>query len=120
MTYGLMTAGMAYWAKQVINNRDENLTLEKIGIGALSYSNMTGIFPLMSDPIASMLGMDDLRFNRYGPTTNLLGAPSLDVINKATKAGGEILDGDIANALKVTPIIGNLYGFSALWNAGKD
>ena len=123
-TYGLATAGAVYTTRQLINNRPEKLNPVSIVNGAFGLSNMTGFIPMMSDPIASMLGLNNLRFNRYGPRTDMLGIPALETINRAARGVGSAAafavpgaDGDLGDALGAAPLIGNAYGFRAIFDA---
>ena len=128
--YSMLTAGTVYTAQQVISGRDQNLTPDKIMRGSVMLSNMTGWLPQWSDPIMSMLGMDDLRFSHYGARGvggDVVGVPpALPTVNRIAhipEATRDVLSGDYSNediyALQATPIIGNLYGFSYMFNEMK-
>ncbi|KJC51082.1 hypothetical protein UP09_03280 [Bradyrhizobium sp. LTSP885] len=127
---GLATAATAYGVKQAINGRTENLSVDKLARGAIGLSNMTGWLPMWSDPVATMLGMDALKFNTYsqGIDGNVLSTPAaLTTVNKMANIAaipGHALTGKFSNndirALQATPIIGNAYGFTAIFNALKD
>jgi len=129
--YSLMTAGAVYTAQQVIAGRDQNLTPERIIKGSIQMSNMTGFLPQWTDPVASMLGLDSLRFSPYnaqGVSGDVLGPPpALTTLNRMAHIPGSALrvaTGDYKNqdvyALQATPIIGNLYGFSYMFNKMKE
>lgn len=126
--YGLGTASLAYSAKQAVNGRTDRLDAESIAKGAFGLSNMTGWIPMWSDPLASMLGMEDLRFNHYGPRVGapILEAPSVTTMQKLANVPGALADivtGDTSYntvaSMKAVPIFGNAYGFSMIndnWN----
>jgi hypothetical protein len=129
--YSLGTAGAAYTAQQAIKGNTENLEAEKIAKGAFMLSNMTGWIPQWSDPLMSMLGMDNLRFNHYGAVGvggDVVGTPPvLPTLNRVAhipEAAIGLVTGTAKNediyALQSTPIIGNLYGFSYMFGAMKD
>ena len=138
--YGLMTAGLAYTAKQAINANTDRLNSVDIMKGAFSLSNMTGIIPMMSDPLAEMLGLRDLKFHNYarGVDAGIIGVPAaFPTLNRMAHIPGAILnfDGYVEGndprapgvwsnsdirAMQATPIIGNLYGFTAMFNAMKN
>lgn len=126
--YGLGTAAAAYTVRQVINGREDNLTWDKIAKGAFGYSNMTGWIPMWTDPLAGMLGMDSLAFGAYGGKVDIV-APlvGIETLNRMLRIPGaamsaadlSLTNGEI-NALSATPLIGNLYGFSLMFNMMKD
>lgn len=127
---GLATAGAAYSVKQAINGNTHNLTPERIARGAFGLSNMTGWLPMWTDPLAGMLGMDSMKFNTYsqGIDNNVVSNPvALPIMNRVLSVPGAIIDiltGQMDNssvrALQATPLIGNAYGFSAIFNALKE
>lgn len=127
--YGLATAAVAYAARQTINGRTDQLSMTKIAKGAFGYSNFTGWIPMWTDPLAAMLGMNSLRMGGYTPLygqNQVVSVPAaystLDriaqipgaLINTVANAGPS--SGDI-NALTAAPLIGNAYGFAAMFNA---
>lgn len=128
--YGLATAGMAYSAKQIINGREENLTVENVTKGALGYSNMTSVFPMFYDPLMSMLGQEDLRLNNFrndisGDILSL--PPIVPTMNRMLHIpealigtiGGEPTKSDIY-ALQTTPLLGKMYGVSYAMHKAKE
>lgn len=128
--YGLGTAGLAYTAKQAINGRTDKLDPEDIVKGAFGMSNMTGAIPMWTDPMASFLGMDNLRINHYGTqgvTSDIWSPPPMySTLNKMAhvpEAATGIVTGTYKNediqALQAIPIIGNLYGFQYIFNKMK-
>ncbi|MGX9389620.1 hypothetical protein ACWX0O_01720 [Nitrobacteraceae bacterium UC4449_H16] len=127
---GLATAAAAYGVKQAINGNTNNMTLDKLSRGAIGLSNMTGWLPMWSDPVASMLGMDALKFNTYsrGIDGNVLSTPAaLTTVNRMSNIPAipvHAVTGNLSNndvrALQATPIIGNAYGFTAMFNAMKN
>jgi len=129
--YGLATAGMFYSAKQVINGKSENLDPESVARGAFGMSNMTGWIPMFYDPAMSMIGMDDMRINHYGArgvTSDIMSGPiALPTLNRMAHIPADalpaVLSGNYTNedlyALRATPLIGNAYGFSAMFNEMK-
>lgn len=129
--YSMASAGAVYSAQQVISGREQNLTPEKIMKGSITLSNMTGWLPQWTDPVASMLGMDNLRFSHYGAQGvggDVIGAPPvLSTMNRIAHipeatvglVTGKYKNEDIS-ALQATPIIGNLYGFSYIFNKMKQ
>ena len=131
--YGLGTAAIAYVAKQALNGNTDRLDPGSIVIGAFGMANMTGWVPMWTDPVASMFGLDEARFNQYGArgvSEGVLPVPAaLTTINKMAHIpgaaihmlpfGGELTNSDIS-ALKTIPLVGNAYGWSAFMNALKD
>lgn len=127
---GLATAGLAYEAKQLINGRTERISGEDALRGALGMSNMTGWVPMLTDPAAAILGMNDLRFNQYGrhqiDSGIIAMPPAIPTLNKMAHLPGavnpwaDLSDNERIRIMQSTPIVGNLYGFSALFNSMKD
>jgi hypothetical protein len=128
--YGLATAGTAYAMKQALAGNTENASDPiKVAKGAFGMSNMTGWIPMWSDPIANMLGINSLKFNEYarGIDNNVMAVPAaLTTLNRMANIPGAVqhmLRGEYSNndvrALQSTPIIGNAYGFTALFNSLK-
>ena len=133
VAFGVPIAGLVYAARQFINNNDKNLTPEKIIKGAVGYSNLTAPIPMLSDPFAALLGLDSLQFGMYGARDfsgnyefvpgivsaeqlNRMGAIPSSVINIATGNAGTR---DIS-AIQSIPILGNAYGFNAMFNGLKE
>lgn len=127
---GMITASAAYTAKQVINGKGDDLDPVKIANGAFGLSNMTGWIPMWTDPVASMLGMDSLKFNQYsrGIDSNVLSTPAaLPTLNRmvnlpraAIDAVDLSLDNSSVRSLQAMPIVGNAYGFTYIWNKMKE
>jgi hypothetical protein len=127
---GLITASAAYTAKQVINGKGDDLDPLKIANGAFGLSNMTGWIPMWTDPIASMLGMDNLKFNLYsrGIDSNVISTPAaLPTLNRMINLPGAVLDAadfsldnSSIRAFQALPIMGNAYGFTYMFNAMKS
>jgi hypothetical protein len=129
VSMGLATAGLAYSAKQVVNNKDVPAPAD-IAKGAFGMSNMTGWFPMFFDPAAAMLGMNDLRFNQYGRTSASSGIlstpPAIPTLNRmlhipgALNPIGDMSRNDRIRALQAAPLVGNAFGMTAIWNAMKN
>lgn len=131
--YGLPLAGTVYSARQILNNREENLTTENIVKGAIGYSNLTAPIPMLSDPFTALLGMDDLQFGMFGArdfTGNyefVPGIPAIDTLNRMGNlpasvwalGTGQGRVPDVSNAQAI-PIIGNMLGMNAIFNGIKD
>lgn len=128
ISYSLATAGIVFSAKQLANGNTDRLNPRDIALGAMSMGNMTGWFPMLSDPIMSVLGQDNLRFSQYGPTGASTGVfdvppvfPTFNRMAHIPKAVVQVVTGNgtksDVSALKATPIIGNAVGMSNVWNA---
>jgi hypothetical protein len=128
---GLTTAAAAYAAKQAINGNTQNLTMDKIARGAIGYSNMTGWLPMWVDPVAGMLGLDDLKINSYGGSRgqagDILSTPAaLSAMNgllHLPAIAGHAATGALSNndvrAMQTTPIFGKAYGMTYFLNSLK-
>lgn len=129
--YGLGTAAVTYSAQQVIRGRPENLDAEHIAKGAFMLSNMTGWMPMWSDPLMTMLGMDKLKFQHEGAVGaggGVIGVPPvIPTLNRMAQApvgfanafAGHATPDDVY-AMQATPIVGNLYGMSYMFNSMRD
>jgi hypothetical protein len=127
---GLATAGLAYEARQMINGRTDRISGEDAIKGAMGMSNMTGWVPMLVDPAAAMLGMNDLRFNQYGRHDISTGVvptpPVIPTLNKMLQGVGAVnpLSDLSANEririMQTMPLVGNAYGFAAIFNAMKQ
>jgi hypothetical protein len=129
--YGLGTAAAAYTIKQVINDRQDNLSAKQIASGAFNMSNLTGWIPMWTDPVAAMLGMDSLRFNHYatarGQAPVFTAPAAYETLNRLVTVPGAIqhgLRGDLSTsdvrAMQAIPLVGNAYGLTAMFNNLKD
>ena len=132
--FGLITAGAAYSARQVLNGNTENLTAEKIAKGALNYSNMAGWLPMFVDPVLNAAGAD---FDTSGYSSTGVGSvislpASFGVMEKmiqlpfmpaklglAATGNYEVKNSDI-RVIQSLPILGNAYGINALLNSFKE
>jgi hypothetical protein len=126
LMWGLASAAMVITAKDFVNGK-EDATMESVMTRAFGYSNMTGFIPTAADPIASIFGLDDYRFNRYGQSTDLLSVPALGVVNKAAKLPGAVastIDGQLSynetQTFQALPLIGSMYGFHRLMGALRE
>ena len=129
LVMGLATAGLAYEARQLINGRTDRISGEDALRGAMGMSNMTGWVPMLTDPVAQIIGMNDLRFNQYGRhdvNTGIVSTPpAIPTLNRMARLPGvvnpwsDLSENERIRIMQATPIVGNLYGFSAMFNAMK-
>lgn len=80
----------------------DDMTAAEHGKRAFGYSNMTGFIPMAYDPLMTMLGLDDLRFNQYGKHAEIA-PPILSFANDAMRLPGALAasamgTGDYADA----------------------
>lgn len=103
--------------------------IEHVAKGALAYSNITGFVPMGWDPVATMLGLDDLRFYNFGPPGQIANVPApISAINNVAGIPQAVFRAlspshDMRNrdwrALNNTPVFGRMYGMgAALRNQG--
>lgn len=111
--YGMATAGVAVAVFDAIDGNDRSP--EELASAAFNYSNMTGFIPMVVDPVLTMLGMEDSRFNQYGPYTDLT-PPMFKVLNDQRRIPGAIFDTLTGNAdyydkqaLKAIPYAGTFF-----------
>ncbi|HXB13474.1 MAG TPA: hypothetical protein VNZ45_15915, partial [Bacteroidia bacterium] len=127
VTYGLMTAAAAYTAQRIVHGQSDQITPTKVMKGAIGLSNFTTFIPAMVDPVFSMLGMENAKFDHYGQTDISTGiiptpvvVPSLNRLLHIPGAlfglaTGHYTKGDV-HALQAMPLIGNAPGIGAIWN----
>jgi len=131
LLFNLGVAAIVYATSQIIKGRGDRLTPERIAKGAINYAPTTGWLPMVSDPLVEIMGMPGLRMNKYGPpgraTDGIIPVPpAIPTMNRMLHLPGAALgsfngiDRQEASALSSIPIVGNMYGFSALFNYLKD
>ena len=131
LLWNLGVAGIVYSVSETIKGRGDDLTPEKIAKGAINYAPTTGWLPMVTDPLAEIMGMPELRMNKYGPpgraTDGIIPVPpAIPTMNRMLHLPGAALgslngvDRNEASSLSSIPIIGNMYGFSALFNYMKN
>lgn len=131
LLYNLGIAGLIYATTQIVKGNGEDLTMDKIAKGAINYAPTTGWLPMVTDPLAEILGMPDLKINKYGPpgraTDGIIPVPPMiPTLNRIAHIPSSLIksvdgvDKQEAAALSATPIVGSAYGFSALFNYLKD
>jgi len=86
---GVATAGMAISVRDAVDGKER--TLEERSRLAFSYSNMLGWIPMFHDPAMTALGLEDLRFNAYGPHSDYT-PPVISQLNRASRLPGAIAD----------------------------
>lgn len=90
---------------------------------AVAYTPNLGTIPMVTDPITSMLGFDDLNFSPYGRYASYVDTPVFEQVQKITKAPGAIADmlsgdgnyQDMQNARAMFFL--NWYGMKRLWES---
>jgi hypothetical protein len=89
----LAAYGSAYTAlslRDAITGTDRDAT--ERAKTAFGYSNLTGWMPMYSDPVMSILGLEDMRFNTFGPYAKPMSVPIIDTMNNLYRAPGAIKD----------------------------
>jgi hypothetical protein len=115
MWQGLVTATMAVHIRDIVDGR-EDTTANRVKRG-FNYNNMSSWAPMVIDPVATIMGQDDWRYNQYGPTADLTPvvfsqmndlrrAPGA-VINAVT--GADDFDYYDRQALKAIPYAGTFF-----------
>ena len=87
LVYGFGTAGIASIIRATIDGKD--MTAEEHAKRAFGYANMTGFMPMAWDPIMTMMGLDDMRFNQYGRHSEIA-PPILSWANDAMRLPGAL------------------------------
>jgi hypothetical protein len=126
---GLATAGIMVDAKQIINGRADEITPMQTLKGAAAMNNVTGWIPMFTDPMVNILGMSGLQFNDYQSDLSgrVMGAPPVfSALNKMAQLPGvlnplsDLSRNERLRLLQSTPLVGNLYGVSAVLNGMKN
>ncbi len=121
---GLSTAAVAIMVRDAVDGRERSAG--EIARAAIGYSNFTGWVPLLADPALSMVGLEDYRFNQFGPYAEPFDPPVLDYLNRTSRVAGAVVDtvtGDAdrhdRDALRALPFA-NLYGVSRMLDIATD
>ena len=85
--FGFGTALTASMIRAQIDGKD--MTAEEHAKRAFGYSNMTGFLPMAYDPLMTMMGLDDKRFNQYGPHAEV-SVPAISWVNDAMRTPGAL------------------------------
>lgn len=129
--YGMVTAAGAYAARQITNDKTENLEPTKLIKGAISYNNMTSIIPSFTDPIFGIMGLDAYKLQGVGGVPGRYDIfsvpPSITQFNRMAMApigvARAIADvdskSDVYNIQSI-PLVGNLYGAGYVANAMRQ
>ncbi len=119
LLYGMSTAAVALSVRDAMNGRERSAS--ELATAAFSYSNMTGFVPMAVDPVMTILGLEDARFNRFGPYTDMT-PPIFKVASDLRRVPGALWDTAIGEgdyydrqALKAIPFAGT-YGLSQAFN----
>jgi hypothetical protein len=89
LVIGLATAAIASMVKAAVNGDINEMSAEDHAKRAFGYSNMTGFLPMAYDPIMTMMGLDDMRFNQYGKHSEVA-IPILSFANDAMRLPGAL------------------------------
>ncbi|MDC1500503.1 hypothetical protein N8388_04600 [Octadecabacter sp.] len=116
---GLATAGVASMVRAGIDGKSGEMSVEDHAKRAFAYSNMTGFIPMAYDPLMTMMGLDDKRFNQFGRHAEVM-PPVLSFTNNAIRLPGALAaaangtaDGSDKQAMRVIPfsstiLVGNM------------
>jgi len=122
---GMITAGAVSVIRGALNGDLEELTAKDHAKRAFAYSNMTGFIPMATDPLTTMLGLDDLRFNQYSKNSEIA-PPILSWANDALRLPGALgaaatgnADYDDRKALRTLPFANTLLIGEMLTTAGQ-
>lgn len=88
--FGMMTAYTSLYLRDVAYGRERS-TYERAK-AAVGYSNMTGFVPMVADPMLSMVGLEDKRFNQFGQFWEQA-IPAVDTFNRLIRVPGAIFGG---------------------------
>ncbi len=124
LLYGMITAYAALSIRDYVSGSDRS-SMERAK-AAFGYSNLTGFIPTVFDPAMSVLGLEGARINAYGPHSEALTPPAIDVFNRLQRVPGALADyaeGTANNydrqAVLAIPFM-NTYIISNLWDIDKE
>ena len=95
LMFGMGTALTASLVRAAIDGKD--MTAEEHAKRAFGYSNMTGFIPMAYDPLMTIMGLDDKRFNQYGPHSEV-SVPALSWVNDAIRVPGALAKSAVGTA----------------------
>jgi hypothetical protein len=84
---GLATASVVSYLRAAADGDLDTMTLADHANRAFNYSNVTGFIPMVFDPLATAMGLDDIRINRYGAHAEVA-PPVLSFVNAAMRLPG--------------------------------
>jgi hypothetical protein len=90
---------------------------------AAAYSPTLGVISMVTDPITTMLGMDDLNFSPYGRYSSYIDTPVFEQTQKLIKSGGAIKnvltgEGDYEDKTNARAMFFmNYYGMKRFWDS---
>ena len=115
MSQGMLTATIAVHIRDVVDGRDDDIggRVKR----AFNYNNMSSWAPMIIDPVATILGQDDFRYNQFGPTADITPVvfSQLDDLRRAPGAvinavtGADDFDYYDRQALKALPFAGTMF-----------
>ncbi len=119
--FGFGTAMVASYVRSGISIGDQEMGIEDHAKRAFSYGNMTGFLPMVHDPMMTIMGLDDYRFNQFGERHEI-NPPALSYANDLMRlpaalrnvASGEAGAADRAS-LRTIPF-GNTFIFGDIMN----
>jgi hypothetical protein len=118
--YTLSTAMAVSYMKDALTGK-ERPTSEHVARG-IAYSNMLGWVPLVADPIGTLLGIDEMRFNKYTDQAGLT-PPAIKMLENAYRLPGSFVNFATGNAnyndmasMRTLPFT-NLIGLGTIFNS---
>ena len=89
----LWQMGMAYMILN-LSSKIQGGNLDQAGLARLAvvYSPITGALPMLTDPVTSMLGFDDLNLSPYGRYSSMFSSPVFETVEKLSNSPGSIKD----------------------------
>ena len=127
---GLATAGIASILREGLDQaggkESEWMSSKDHAKRAFGYSNMTGFMPMAYDPLMTVLGMEDKRFNQYGRHSEIM-PPVLSWANDAIRLPGALgasltgtADYDDMKAKRTLPFANTILFGQMMQSAGQE
>lgn len=124
ISMGLATSMAVSMVKEAIDlDKTRDMDMADHAKRAFSYSNMTGFIPMAYDPLMTMMGMEDRRFNQFSPHTELT-PPVLSYGEDVWRLPGALaaaFKGDATysdrQSIRTLPY-SNAYLVGDMWNSG--
>lgn len=127
VTYGTMTAGLAYATRETLAGRGDELDSGKIARGAIGYGNVTGALAFGYDPLMGLLGQDDMKISPYDRGGLFAMPVQLETVNRLVKtpvSAAKLITGNASNSdvynMQALPLVGNFPVIAGVWNSMKD
>ena len=125
VTMTFASAMVASMLKAGLDVNSKDMSIDDHAKRAFSYGNMTGFIPMVYDPLATIMGLDDMRINQFGRHSEI-SPPVLSFANDAIRLPGALYDAatgqanyDDKKAIRTLPFANSYLIGDMLMNVGR-